>query len=440
MRKTLLSLFLLCHFAALAQQQEPKVNKMQWFDDAKLGIFIHWGIYSVHGIDESWSFFNGYLSHEEYMQQKEGFTASKYDPEAWAQMIASSGAKYAVLTTKHHDGMALWPTNAGGLNVVEHTPAGRDLVGPFMQALEKRGVKKGAYFSMLDWSHPHYDRITRDEFRYKNDPKRFSRFVDFNFSQIKELSAQYDPDLFWFDGDWEHKPEEWKSKELKEQILAHNTAAIINSRIGGGLGDYATPEQGVPISKPSAPFWELCLTTNENWGYQPTDTAFKTPSELLRIFVDCLKMGGNLLMNIAPREDGTFPDEVHGIMDEFGRWTQKHAPAVYGVKAGIPDGHVYAATSLDPKEKILYVYLDSKVKESLVIKGLKNKINRIWVVGHGAKLEHKVRGKQYWSTVPGLVYIDIPEEVYDPSITVLAILLDGPFDLYREAGSVIEDN
>jgi alpha-L-fucosidase len=440
MRNVITVLFLLLHFLTFGQEKQATDEKMQWFSDAKLGIFIHWGIYAVNGIDESWSFFNGYLSYEDYMQQKDAFTASKYDPEAWAEMIASSGAKYAVLTTKHHDGMALWPSKTEGWNVMEHTPAGRDLVGPLMRALEKRGVKKGVYFSLLDWSHPDYDRKTREEFRYKNDPKRFSRFVDFNFSQVKELSENYKPDLFWFDGDWEHSPEEWRSEALKAQILRQNPMAIINSRIGGGLGDYATPEQGVPISRPSSPYWELCLTTNENWGYQPTDTAFKTPSELLRIFVDCIKMGGNLLMNIAPREDGTFPEEIHSIMQEFGRWTKKHADAVYGVKAGIPDGHVYAATSLDPKENILYVYLDSKAKESLVIKGLKNKINRIWVLGNGAKLEHKVRGKQYWSDVPGLVYIDIPEEVYDPSITVLAILLDGPLQLYREQGRVIEDN
>jgi len=423
-----------------AISQESPDTRMEWFAEAKLGIFIHWGIYAVNGIDESWSFFNGYLPYEEYMAQQAGFTAAQYDPEAWAEMIAKAGAKYAVITTKHHDGMALWDTQTKGLSVVRHTPAGRDLIAPFMQALEKRGVKKGAYFSILDWSHPDYDRKTRDEFRYKNDPERFSRFVDFNFAQVRELSEKFNPDLFWFDGDWEHSPKEWRSEELKEQILKYNPQAIINSRIGGGLGDYATPEQGVPILRPKAPYWELCLTTNENWGYQPTDRAFKTPSELIRVFVECLRMGGNLLMNIAPKADGTFPEEVDAIMDEFGRWTSKHASAIYEVDAGIPHSHVYAPTTLSKDKTILYVYLDHQVKESLAIKGLKNKINRIWVVGKGNKLEHKVRGKAYWSEVPGTVYVDIPEEVYDDTVTVLAILLDGPIALYRESGGVIEDN
>ena len=121
-------------------QENP--DKMEWFKDAKLGIFIHWGIYSVNGIDESWSFFNDYISYEDYMKQLDGFTASKYDPEKWAKLIKQSGAKYAVLTAKHHDGVALWDTKESDLSVVKKTPAGKDLVGPLMNALEKEGIKK----------------------------------------------------------------------------------------------------------------------------------------------------------------------------------------------------------------------------------------------------------------------------------------------------------
>lgn len=409
-----------------------QTERMRWFSEAKLGIFIHWGIYAVNGIDESWSFFNGYIGHEDYMKQLDGFTAAKYDPEGWADLIARSGARYAVLTSKHHDGVALWPTSASDLNVVRKTPAGRDLVGPFMKALEKRGIKKGLYFSILDWSHPDYDRKTSKEWRYKGDSVRFRRFTDFNFKQLSELSNLYKPDLLWFDGDWEHSPQEWRSAELKERLIKDNPNLIINSRIGGDLGDYATPEQGVPLSRPDHPYWELCLTTNNNWGFQHTDTAWKSPSELLRIFVECLKMGGNLLLNIGPKEDGTLPDEAIKILENFGRWTSKHESAIYSTRAGIPDGHVYAPTSLSQDGTILYIYLDSKPKESLAIRGLKNKINRIWVVGNGSKLDYRIVGKQYWSEVPGLVYVDIPDHVYDQDITVLAVLLDGPVALHQD--------
>jgi alpha-L-fucosidase len=131
----------------------------QWFPDAKLGIFIHYGIYAVKGIDESWSFFNGKVTYDEYMEQLSEFTASNYDPEAWAELFERVGAKYAVLTTKHHDGVALWDTKANDFSVVHQTPAGRDLITPYVEALRRHNLKVGFYFSHLDWSHPDYATI-----------------------------------------------------------------------------------------------------------------------------------------------------------------------------------------------------------------------------------------------------------------------------------------
>ncbi len=176
----------------IAQESDKvKAERMQWFKDAKLGIFIHWGIYAVNGIDESWSFYNGYISHADYMKQLKGFNASKYDPEAWASLIKESGAKYAVLTSKHHDGVALWNTKAGDLNVVRKTPASRDLVAPFCEALRKQGLKAGIYYSLLDWSHPDYPNFTKNEKRYTDDPARWGKFTVFNHAQITELSADF---------------------------------------------------------------------------------------------------------------------------------------------------------------------------------------------------------------------------------------------------------
>ena len=203
MKKTplLTLLVLLLPFFPLHAQQEEKpeefAERMQWFSEAKLGIFIHWGIYAVNGIDESWSFFNGYISHEDYMKQMDGFTAENYDPEHWAELIRESGARYAVLTSKHHDGVALWPTGCG------HTHLDKDYIGPFMKALEEKGLKKGLYFSLLDWSHPDYPNFTRKINRYEDDSLRWERFREFNFCQIGEILDRYDPDLWWFDGDAE---------------------------------------------------------------------------------------------------------------------------------------------------------------------------------------------------------------------------------------------
>jgi alpha-L-fucosidase len=365
------------------------------------------------------------------MKQLDGFTASNYDPNEWARLIKNSGAKYAVLTSKHHDGVALWDTKLSELNVVDKTPASRDLISPFVKALRKEKLKVGMYYSILDWSHPDYDGFLSKQKRYENDSVRWQRFTEFNHGQIRELAKTFNPDLYWFDGDWEHSAEEWQSKTIREMILKQNPKAIINSRLQG-YGDYATPEQGLPVLKPKDEYWELCMTINDSWGFQHNDTAYKSSNQIIRIFVDCISMGGNLLLDIGPKADGTIPEQQKKVLKELGRWTNKHSDAIYGTKGGIPHGHFYGPTALSADSTVLYLYLDNKPKDKLVIKGLKNKVNRIWVVGNGTKLNSEVVGKAYWSSVPGLLYIDVPEDVLDEHVTVLAVLLDGKVDLHRE--------
>lgn len=426
--------------AAVQQEtSEQKDKRMEWFSQAKLGIFIHWGIYAVKGVSESWSFFNNYLPYDEYMNQAGGFTASQYDPKAWVDLIKESGAKYTVITTKHHDGVALWDTKVGDLSTVKSTPAGRDLIAPFVKEVRKQGLHLGFYYSLLDWSHPDYPNKTRTEVRYKDDPARWAKFNKFNFGQLAELNKTWKPDLYWFDGDWEQSVEAWNSKGIVDLLRSDNKNVIINSRIQG-YGDYATPEQGVPVVRPEDKYWELCMTMNDSWGYQHTDSNYKSPYILLRTFVDCLSNGGNLLLDIGPKEDGTIPEEQVAVLKEFGRWTKKHKEAVYDTRAGIPAEHFQGYTTLNKAGDILYLYLPYKPNGVVEVKGLVNKVNRVWVVGNGAMLSYKVHNKNYWSDVPGNLYINVPEQVLDSQITVLAVLLDGPVKLYRGVGRVIESN
>ncbi len=433
------TIFCLNAFSGFSQEKElSKEERLAWFKEAKLGIFIHWGIYAVNGIDESWSFYNNYIPYEDYMKQLGGFNAKNYDPEYWAKLIKESGAKYSIITTKHHDGVALWNTKQSDLNVVDKTKAKKDLITPFVKAIRKENLKVGLYYSLLDWSHPNYPNFRRNEKRYEEDKSRWKKFTKFNFGQIKELT-KFNPDLYWFDGDWEQSAEKWKAKEIRQLLLEKTPTTIINSRLQG-YGDYATPEQGVPITKPKNNYWELCMTINNSWGYQPNDKAYKSTNQIIRILVDCISMGGNLLLDIGPRPDGTIPEEQVSILKGLGRWTNKHKEAIYGTRAGIPHGHFNGYTALSKDKTILYLYVDNKPNGSLLIKGLKNKVNRIWVVGNGTKLSHQVVGKQYWSKVPGLLYIDLPEAVQDKDVTVIAVLLDGTIDLYGEEGQKIEDN
>ncbi|WP_347217256.1 alpha-L-fucosidase [Chryseobacterium sp.] len=584
-------------------------KKMEWFKNAKLGIFIHWGIYSVNGISESWSFFNNYINHENYMKQLNGFSASSYQPEQWVNLIKESGAKYAVITTKHHDGVSLWDTKAEkAISIPNNALAKKDVLSPFVSALKKSGLKTGLYFSLPDWSHPYYDINTRTKKRYeiKNEPVRWQNFIGYYQNQLQELSAQYSPDLLWFDGDWEHSAMEWKASQTLDLLKKYNPDIIINSRLNNH-GDYDTPEQGIPVIPPQNPYWELCYTMNDSWGYQPYDRKYKTPNMIVRTLADVISMGGNLLLDIGPKSDGSIPEEQIEILKNLGRWTSKNQHAIYETSRGIPFDNYKGKSSLSTSKKSLFLYLDeakkftkiygletkphsvkiigdssaivktdynaektltlnftnvkfdkdvtvaevifdtpptflkglkkeehplpeilemkntqeavyeianalnddhnlvtnsgltndgldmtikknpktnpetqqwiskhaealfetgkglpeghfpgmsaiSKDKQTLylfvegtptgpiALKGIKNDIARIRIVGDGSTLTHTIYNKLYWRERPGIIYIDIPKERLDQQMTVIAVLLNKPVELYRENVSAIENN
>ncbi|MEP7231333.1 MAG: alpha-L-fucosidase [Ginsengibacter sp.] len=423
-----------------AQQKiDPKSieKKMEWFANAKLGIFIHTGIYAVDGVGESWSFHNREVSYADYMNQLKGFTLNKYDPSFWADLIKESGARYAVVTTKHHDGVAMYDTKMNNLSSVKATPSHKDIVTPLFKELRKRDIKCGAYFSLIDWSQPDYPGFLKDSSRYNlpDDYVRWNKFRNFFQSQIKEISTQFNPDLWWFDGDWEHSAEEWESEKVRHIILSANPSAIINGRLQG-YGDYATPEQNFPVTRPPYNWWELCMTINNSWGYQPKDLDWKTPYEIITIFVDAVSNGGNLLLDIGPKADGTIPEEEINILKTLGEWNKKNGEAIFNTLPGIPQGHFYGPTTLSADSTTLYLFVHGKTSGDLMLKGLDNKIENITVLGSGANLKHKIVGKISWSPVPGLVYISLPETALDKYVTVLKVKLDKPIKLYRGQGGL----
>jgi len=419
--------------------QDTDNAHLQWFREAKLGIFIHWGIYAVDGVSESWSFHNGHVAYDDYMAQLDGFTADSYDPQYWAELIKQSGARYAVLTAKHHDGVALWDSEYTDLNVVHRTPAGRDLLAPYAEAMRATGLKVGLYYSLIDWSDPDYPNYLRNQKRYEEDPERWAAFTRDNFGQIQELSDRYRPDLVWFDGDWEFSAEQWKAPEIRALLRTDNPEVIINSRLQG-YGDYATPEQGMPIVRPRDEAWELCLTMNTSWGYYPTDTDYKSTNQIIRILVECTSMGGNLLLDIGPRADGTICDEQVTILTELGRWTTKHAEAIYGTEAGLPAGHFHGPTALSADRSTVYLYLPHQPQGPLMLKGIASEVKSIRVVGEGTELDWDIKMKRSWSEVPGVIYIDVPEGVLDDEVTVLAMQLTEPIELYRDGVEALESN
>ncbi len=421
----------------------------EWFTDAKFGIFIHWGIYSTGRTSESWAIFRQEISPEDYFKQAEEFTASAYDPEAWAELFQYAGAKYAVLTAKHHDGFALWDTRWSPLNARDGAPAGRDLVGPFCQALRRRGLKVGLYFSHLDWSHPDYATILPKEkqphdhsqnhgnrFAYPQNgesPERWERFLQFHRHQLQELCERYQPDLMWFDGDWERDPAQWRFAELREQLHQWVPHVILNSRLGR-YGDYGTPEQAIPIARPRGP-WEFCVTMNDSWGYRTHDHNHKSPRLCVRMLAECAGLGGNLLLDIGPKADGSLQAAQVEVLRQMAPWVQKNAEAIYGTQAGLPHGHFYGASTLSKDAKTLYLIAFDRPIEAVAVKGIHNPILQASILGYGPVPARKIGGAP-WAKLPGVTWVDVPAEAIDPLGTVIKLEFTEPLDLYTGAGDV----
>ncbi|MGC4941990.1 alpha-L-fucosidase [Kribbella sp. DT2] len=412
-----------------------------WFEQAKLGIFIHYGIYAVNGIAESWSFFTGEISHEDYLKQLDGFTAAKFDGEAWAELFEAAGARYAVLTSKHHDGVALYDTAANDLSTVKATPARRDIVSEYVDGLRAHGLKVGLYFSHLDWTHPDYASVRpagmpADErgnpyavpAAGEENPEAWERFLAFHRTQLTEIMDRFTPDLLWFDGDWERDPEQWRMEEVRDLIAAKLPESVVNGRMRGGFGDYATPEQGVPIVPPAGP-WELCVTINDSWGFQHDDHHYKSVRQLIRLFAETIGGGGNLLLDVGPREDGSIPEEQVERLRELGDWIRRHERAVFGTTRGLPNGAFYGASTVSADRRKVYLFGFDRPNEYFVVRGIRNKVLKATIVGSDVELRIDrqgggIEGAAGWT----YLYVD-SDTALDRDCTVVELELEGELDV-----------
>jgi alpha-L-fucosidase len=365
-------------------------------------------------------------------------------------LFAEAGARYTVLTTKHHDGMALWDT-AEHLSVVRDTPAGRDLVGPFCEAMRARDLHVGLYYSHCDWSHPDYPSLHAPPgtpsghpgHRYSfasgsEDLARWANFIRFHRLQLRELCERYSPELLWFDGDWERNWQQWDFEQLNQQLRTWRPGVVINSRIGP-YGDYATPEQAIPTVPPGKP-WELCLTLNRSWS-MATDPSYKTTGELIRMLAECAGMGGNLLLNVAPLSDGTIFYEQARLLREIGAWLKINGEGIYGTRAGLPASHWAGASTRSADGRTIYLIQFGFPGGEVPVKGLRNKVLSATVLGgDGFQLARRTSGGAPWMNIPGILWLDIPDAACQPHATVIKLELDGPLDLHTSEGQAVTQN
>lgn len=338
---------------------QDRNQRVQWFQNDRFGMFIHWGLYSIPARGE-WLRSSEQMSIEDYQTYFDEFDPVDYNPREWAKAAKKAGMKYAVLTAKHHDGFCLFDSKLTDYKST-NTKAGRDLVQEFLEAFREEGLKVGLYFSLIDWHHEDYpaygDRIhpMRGNESFKRDPKDFDRYLDYMHGQVRELLTGYGKlDIMWFDFSYDTmRGEVWRATELMKMIRELQPHILIDNRLegsgesGGSIytsdpsiysGDFASPEQIIPphgvVDETGAPIpWEACITLNNNWGYAAADRNYKSSTTIIRKLVECVSKNGNMLLNVGPDAKGVIPKESLDVLEEIGDWMSKNSDSIYGCAA-----------------------------------------------------------------------------------------------------------
>jgi alpha-L-fucosidase len=375
---------------------------MQWWHTARFGMFIHWGLYSVVG-------------RHEWVMENEGYSVAEYEPLAkrfdprphaardWAKLARRAGMKYMVMTTKHHEGFCLFDTKTTGY-CAPRQAAGRDLVREYVDAARAEGLRVGFYYSLMDWHHPDGARCEKDE-------AARVRFVGYIHAQIRELLTNYGKiDVLWYDVPWPLEATGWESKRMNEMVFGLQPDIIVNNR-NRLPGDFGTPEQRIEPAE-AGRAWEACMTMNGSWGYQAADDDWKTPKQIVRNLVSCARDGGNYLLNIGPRGDGSIPEESVRILSSVGRWMERNGEAIYGSEPCQPRRSNYA--SFTRKGHTLYMHVHFWPGEAFALAGLLVPVESVRLLASGARVS--------FTQEPLRVRFEgLPATAPDDPVTTLAI-------------------
>jgi alpha-L-fucosidase len=314
------------------------------FREWRFGLFVHFGLYSIAARHE-WVKSRERLTDEEYRRYFDHFDPDLADPREWASAARSAGMRYAVLTTKHHDGFCLWDSALSDYTVA-NTPYGKDLVGPFVDACRAEGLGVGFYHSLLDWHHPEFPidlhHPQRDDADASARERDMSVFADYLHGQVRELLTRYGPiEIMWFDFSYPDRTpggkgrDAWRSEELLARVRELQPGILVNDRLDlPDQADFVTPEQyqpSAPLTRDGVPVpWEACQTLNGSWGYDRDNLDWKSPELLVRMLIDSVSKDGNLLLNVGPTGRGEFEPRALDTLAEIGRWMRLHSRSIHG--------------------------------------------------------------------------------------------------------------
>jgi alpha-L-fucosidase len=352
-RISLLGLIVLTILPAIAIAQSPSVpatdpQRMDWFNDARFGMFIHWGVYSVpageYGDGKNhaeWIQLTAKIPNAEYEKYAAQFNPIKFDAKSWVMVAKDAGMKYIVITAKHHDGFCMFGTKLTDYNIVKATPFGRDPLKELSEACREAGIKFCVYYSVPDWHHPDFPEKygQRGGFHGAPNPDAdLDKYVEFVKGQVRELLTNYGPiGILWFDGggsfskERPQMPQLMHSQEIIDEIRQLQPQCLVNNRLGLP-GDYTTPEQKIPPSGLGMPS-ETCMTLNKHWGYNKFDNNWKEASVVVQNLADIASKGGNYLLNVGPTAEGVFPPDAVRILADVGNWMRVNGESIYGTSA-----------------------------------------------------------------------------------------------------------
>ncbi len=406
------------------QQKETTAQRearMKWWREARFGMFIHWGIYSVpagkYGNSTNygeWIMESAHIPLNEYEQFLHQFNPTKFDAAEWARMAKDAGMKYVTITTKHHDGFALFDSKVSEWDVMS-TPFKRDIMKELSTAVRNEGLTMCWYHSIMDWHHPDYTPHRAWSTKQPDDTS-FERYEKYLHAQVTEILKNYGPiGVMWFDGEWERTWNHDRGQKLYDLCRKLQPKVIVNNRVDvgrggmGGLsdagfaGDFGTPEQEIPAQGIPGVDWESCMTMNGNWGYNAWDKNFNSTTQLITNLVDIVSKGGNYLLNVGPKADGTFPEESVQRLKEIGAWMKVNGESIYGTQASpfkkLPWGRATQKRGANGTTIYLQV-LNWPRDGKLVVPGLGNDVLEAQVLGSQTLSEAARSGADVVITVP----------------------------------------
>jgi alpha-L-fucosidase len=419
---------------------KPTQGDTSWFVRDRFGMFIHWGLYAIPARHE-WVQSREEIPPDEYRRYFERFNPVDYDPGEWAAIARDAGMKYVVLTSKHHEGFCLWDSAYTDYKVT-NTPYGKDLLRPFADAFRAEGLKVGFYYSLIDWHHPEFpiDVIhplrNHPDAKALNEDRDVSKYADYIHNQVKELLTDFDPDILWCDfsyPDREYKGmpgkgrEDWQSESLVAMIREIKPDIILNNRLDlPDAADIYTPEQWQPtdwVKVDGEPVvWETCQTFSGSWGYHRDEKTWKSPGQLIRMLVNTVARGGNLLMNVGPTALGTFDQRAVDALHVYEDWMDHHADAIYGCT--MSEFEEPQDCRLTQNGNKLYVHLFAWPFKHLLLEGLGDKVAFARFLHDGSEVNLKLSDwtSRHLQTGENTLVLELP--VVKPDVIVPVIELE----------------